>query len=94
MQKYLFEQSFRSTKISNKMLCLSLTNIKRVGKLYKPNIHLDIITDKADNKFLELSVFSKADFLITGNTNHFTISAYEGVKIISPKDYIENFWKV
>jgi len=55
---------------------------------------LDIITDKADNKFLELSVFSKADFLITGNTNHFTISAYEGVKIISPKDYIENFWKV
>ena len=61
---------------------------------YKPNIHLDIITDKADNKFLELSVFSKADFLITGNTNHFTISDYEGVKIISPKDYIENFWKV
>ncbi|OFX32613.1 MAG: putative toxin-antitoxin system toxin component, PIN family [Bacteroidetes bacterium GWA2_32_17] len=71
-----------------------MTNIKRVGKFYKPNIHLDIITDKADNKFLELSVFSKADFLITGNTNHFTISDYEGVKIISPKDYIENFWKV
>ena len=71
-----------------------ITNIKRVGKLYSPNIKLDIIADKTDNKFLELAVFSKADFLITGNINHFTISEYNGVKIISPKDYIENYWKV
>ncbi|HBX49694.1 MAG TPA: putative toxin-antitoxin system toxin component, PIN family [Bacteroidales bacterium] len=71
-----------------------ITNIKRVGKLYTPNIQLDIISDKADNRFLELAVFSKADFLITGNTNHFTFSEYESVKIISPKDYIENYWKV
>ncbi len=71
-----------------------ITNIKRVGKIYKPNVHLDIISDKADNKFLELAVFSKADFLITGNTNHFTISEYNGVRIISPKDYVGNFWKV
>ena len=71
-----------------------MTNIKRVGKLYKPNIQLDVITDKADNTFLELSVYSKADFLITGNTNHFTISDCKDVKIISPKDYIENFWKI
>ena len=71
-----------------------IANFKRVGKLYKPNIQLDIITDKADNKFLELAVYSKADFLITGNTSHFTISEYKGVKIISPKDYVENFWKV
>ena len=71
-----------------------ITNIKRVGKLYTPNIQLDIISDKADNRFLELAVFSKANFLITGNTNHFTFSEYENVKIISPKDYIENYWKV
>ena len=68
-----------------------ITNIKRVGKLYNPNIHLKIITD---NKFLELAIFSKANFLITGNTNQFTISEYNGVKIISPKDYIKNYWKV
>jgi uncharacterized protein len=71
-----------------------ITNIKRVGKLYLPDIQLDIISDKADNKFLELAVFAKADFLITGNTNHFTIPEFNNVKIISPKDYIENYWKV
>ena len=70
-----------------------ITNIKRVGKLYKPNIQIDLIIDKDDNKFLELAVFSKANFLITGNINHFTFSEYKGVKIISPKDYIEKFWK-
>jgi len=71
-----------------------IANIKRVGKLYTPNIELDIISDKADNKFLELAVFSNANFLITGNTKHFTFSEYESVKIISPRDYIENYWKV
>lgn len=71
---------------------LIVTNIKRVGKLHKPNIQLNIISDKADNRFLELATFSKADFLITGNTNHFTMTEFEGVKIISPKDYIENYW--
>lgn len=71
-----------------------ITNIKRVGKLYTPNIQLDIISDEADNRFLELAVFSKSDFLITGNTNHFTFSEYDTVKIISPKDYIDNYWKI
>jgi putative PIN family toxin of toxin-antitoxin system len=71
-----------------------ITNIKRVGVIYTPDIQFDVISDLADNRFLELAVFSKTDFLITGNTNHFTFSEFKGVKIISPKDYIENYWKV
>jgi predicted nucleic acid-binding protein len=66
-----------------------------VAKFCVDSDSLKIELDQAsDNKFLELAVYAKANFLITGNTRHFTVSEYCGVNIISPKDYIENFWKV
>ena len=69
-----------------------LSNIYRVSRKFTPDIELNLIKDKSDNKFIELAVFSKANFIITGNTNHFTIEEYKGVKIITPKDYWEAFW--
>ncbi|NOX85130.1 MAG: putative toxin-antitoxin system toxin component, PIN family [Chlorobi bacterium] len=59
--------------------------------LYHPTIHLHVITDTGDNKLLELAVTCKANFLITGNTNDFTIKEYEGTKIISPRAYWETY---
>ena len=70
-----------------------LSNIYKVGVKFTPDIELDVIKDKSDNKFIELAVFSKANFIITGNTKHFTIKEYKGIKIISPKEYWENFGK-
>ncbi|MDP1623309.1 MAG: hypothetical protein Q8M08_13330, partial [Bacteroidales bacterium] len=50
-------------------------------------IRLEIINDQGDNKLLELAETCNADFLITGNTNDFTIREYKGTKIVSPKVY-------
>jgi predicted nucleic acid-binding protein len=38
---------------------------------------------------LELALVSKADFIITGNTNDFTMSHFQGTKIVSQKEYWE-----
>ncbi|MBI4647110.1 MAG: putative toxin-antitoxin system toxin component, PIN family [Bacteroidia bacterium] len=70
-----------------------LSTIEQIALKFKPDIIITEIKDISDNKFLELAVFAKADFLITGNTNHFIFPEYKGVKIISPKDYIENYFK-
>jgi putative PIN family toxin of toxin-antitoxin system len=67
-----------------------LTDIERKATLHHPKITLKIIKDLADNRLLELAVESRADFLITGNTNDFTITKYKGTKIVSPRDYYEN----
>lgn len=40
---------------------------------------------------LELADECSADFIITGNTNDFTFSAYKQTKIVSPKGYWENY---
>jgi putative PIN family toxin of toxin-antitoxin system len=66
-----------------------LISIKNHAVLYTPRTTLDIIADKPDNRVLELAVESCADFIITGNTNDFTFPVYEGVKIVSPKEYWE-----
>ena len=58
--------------------------------MVKPTSKLDLISDKDDNMFLELADECMADFIITGNTNDFTFSAYKQTKIVNPKEYWEN----
>jgi len=70
---------------------LLLADIERKSISFRPQIKLDIISDAADNRLLELATESNADFLVSGNTNDFTMQRYNNTEIISPKDYYENF---
>ncbi|MDR0863678.1 MAG: putative toxin-antitoxin system toxin component, PIN family [Candidatus Symbiothrix sp.] len=68
---------------------LVLTDLISRAKKYEPVLKLNIINDQSDNKLLELADISKADFLITGNTNDFTMSNYKNTIIITPREYWE-----
>jgi len=68
-----------------------LANIEMKATLYEPKISLHLISDKDDNKILELADDCGADFIITGNTNDFTFPLYKQTKIVTPKDYWENY---
>ena len=68
-----------------------LANIDKKAVRYKPLITLDLILDKDDNKILELADECAADFIITGNTNDFTFPQYKKTRIVTPRDYWENF---
>jgi len=68
-----------------------LGNIEMKAIRYKPRITLDVVSDKDDNKILELADECGADFVITGNTNDFTFPLYKQTKIVTPKDYWENY---
>ena len=67
-----------------------LANIEMKAIQFKPFIILDLISDKGDNKILELADESEADFIITGNTKDFTFPQYKQTKIVTPRDYWEN----
>jgi uncharacterized protein len=64
-----------------------LIDIEKIAVRYIPTVRLEIIKDLDDNKLLELAETCHADFLITGNTNDFTLSDYKGTKIVTPKEY-------
>jgi putative PIN family toxin of toxin-antitoxin system len=44
--------------------------------------------DPKDNKFLEVAVSGGADFLITGDADLLELHPFEGVRILSPADFL------
>jgi putative PIN family toxin of toxin-antitoxin system len=70
-----------------------LARLEELALKFKPALKIDRIKDEADNKFLELAVCAEVNFLITGNTNDFTFSTYEDIKIVTPRDYWQNHRK-
>ena len=70
---------------------LILAQIEAKSSKFQPTQQVNIIQDDADNRLLELALASKANFIITGNTNDFTMSHFQGTKIVSPKEYWDFF---
>lgn len=66
-----------------------LADIEIKAKKFVPRVKIELISDKDDNKVLELADECEADFIITGNTTDFTFAEYKNTKIVSPKDYWE-----
>jgi hypothetical protein len=68
-----------------------LADIEAKSVKYFPKIALNLISDEDDNMVLELADECAADFVITGNTRDFTFPTYKQTKIITPREYWENY---
>jgi putative PIN family toxin of toxin-antitoxin system len=69
-----------------------LLDIESHASVFYPKERIDMIKDADDNMLLELALECGADFLVTGNTNDFTITEFNKTRIVSPRDYWE-FYK-
>lgn len=47
---------------------------------------INICRDLSDNKFIELGLSSRADFLVTGDDDLLVLKEVRGLKIITPAD--------
>lgn len=52
---------------------------------------VSVCRDPKDNKYLELALSGKANFLITGDKDLLILNPFENIPIITPRDFIENF---
>ena len=68
-----------------------LVEIEAKATKYNPTITLDLISDDDDNMVLEVADECLADFVITGNTTDFTFPTYKQTKIVTPKEYWDNY---
>jgi hypothetical protein len=66
-----------------------LSDIKTYGMRFNPTVKVNLISDEPDNRLLELAETCGADYLVTGNTNDFTLTQYKETKIVSPKEFFE-----
>jgi uncharacterized protein len=67
-----------------------LSELETIGIVYYPKTKLNIISDIDDNKLLELCMEAEAEFLITGNTNDFSMKKFQKTLILTPKE----FWDI
>ena len=47
------------------------------------------LPDPWDQMFIEVAISSNADFLVTGNLKHLPEKAREGVRVVSPREFLE-----
>lgn len=66
-----------------------LDKIKKHGLWFEPKLSIDVLSDKDDNKFIELAIEAQAAYIVTGNSNDFIIKTYKGISICSPKEFYE-----
>ena len=64
-----------------------IARISEISEFYEPINKLKIIKDETDNRLLELADISKAGFIITGNTNDFTMKSFKETRIVNPREY-------
>jgi len=64
-----------------------LADVETKSLKFYPEISIDLLSDKDDNMILELADACSADYIITGNTNHFTFSFYKHTQIVTPREY-------
>ena len=68
-----------------------LNRLQEIAYFYPKGRVIEILADTSDNKFLELAAVSAADYLTTGNTLDFTITEFEYTKILTPREYWDNY---
>ncbi|MBL7980069.1 MAG: putative toxin-antitoxin system toxin component, PIN family [Bacteroidetes Order II. Incertae sedis bacterium] len=68
-----------------------LNRLQEIATFYQTDRKIEVLTDTSDNKFLELAAVSAADYLTTGNTLDFTMTEFEYTRILTPREYWDNY---
>jgi len=91
-----YNQVISSEEIMEKAAVKNLIVLKSVQKIISdsqivfPKERLDAVKDdKEDNKIIECAKAGKADYIITNDHHLLKLKEYECIKIIAPKDFLE-----
>lgn len=71
-----------------------LAQLKNGAMIVAPMISINAIKNHpTDNRFLECAFTAKADFLITGNTKHFSFKTFHHINILTPSEFLSDIIK-
>ena len=78
-------------KLGEKQITELMGEINRKALIVIPAKRLKILkADEPDNRILECAIKGKADFIITGNKRHFPFEEFKGIKIVTPREFINS----
>lgn len=59
-----------------------------LGEVVNPRRRVAALSDEPDNRVLECAVAGRADVIVTGDRAMLALEAYEGIRIISLKEFL------
>ena len=68
--------------------------IKKNGQAVSPGPLNKHLPDPDDAPFLEVAIEGKAEYLVTGNKVHYPKKFREGIKVLSPNEFINIYRKI
>lgn len=101
LSKEILEEYYRvldydeiQQKIEKKSLEMkeSLLKISSIAEIIEVTSHVKIVQeDMEDNKILECALDGKVEYIITKDHHLLKIGMYEGIKILTPQEFLEIF---
>ena len=64
--------------------------IEAGGELISPVPLAAPLPDPDDEPFLEVAIAARAEFLVTGNGHHFPRDRRAGVRVVSPREFVDD----
>jgi putative PIN family toxin of toxin-antitoxin system len=85
-----YEEVLRRPKFRNlhQYIPAVLSTIRRYATFVTPDDTIAKIIDEPDNRILECAVAGKVDYIVTENTKHFSFEEFMGIKVVSPREFI------
>ena len=77
-----------ATYVSLSESTVFLTELARVVELVPIIQRVELCRDPRDDKFLELALAGRADFLLTGDADLLTLHPFRGTAILTPAAYL------
>ncbi len=78
-------------KLDHREIIELIGEINRKASIVTPAKRLNILkTDEPDKRILECAIKARADFIITGNKRHFPFEEFKGIKIVTPREFINS----
>ena len=59
-----------------------------LGEIVDPEVSVSVLVDEPDNHILECALAAGADIIVTGDRAMFAAGEFEGVRILSLRDYL------
>ena len=89
-QEVLYRPKFQFNKEHIDTL---LAFIKQNGQIVPASPLKERLPDPDDEPFLEIAIAGRAECLITGNKSHYSRQSRQGMRILSPSEFLDFFRK-
>ncbi len=79
----------KKLRLSNEDIDMAKEPIhEAVRQVIEQNLQItNVCRDAADDNIIACAVSAKADYLVTGDADLLVIRSYEGIKIVTPRDF-------